>query len=225
MKQTRFLGALVIVFALAASAPVAAQEGGPRLFDFGVKGGLSLPTFFWTGDTGWNDSTMFVLQGEAYAYGVVNLTPSFGIEVDGGYRGKGCSVDASDGYAHWYMDYLELPVWAKWSSGDGQGFSVYGGIGGYAAWFLGGRYDFATGVGGLDGKGKLTSGTADDPKVVRPLDYGVLLVVGGESRRIIVELRFSVSVVPSMEFTPPAEFGGARGSLNSGIDLLLGYHL
>jgi hypothetical protein len=225
MKRRCLSVAIFIAFSLGTSASLAAQAGEPRLLDFSVKGGLSLPTFFWTGDNSWNDVTMFALQGEAYAYGSVNITPGFGVEVDAGYRGKGCSVDASDGYAHWYMDYLELPVWAKWSSRVGQRFSAYAGVGGYLAWCLGGRYDFSTEVSGLDGAGRLTVGTADDVTVVRPMDYGVLFVVGGESRHMLFEVRFSVSVVPSMEFTPPPTFGDARGSLNSGIDLLLGYRI
>ncbi len=137
MKESRFIDSIVIVIvsalALAVSAPLAAQAGEPRLMEFGVKGGLALPSFFWTGDSSWNDSTMFAIQGEVYAYGSVNVTPGFGIEVDGGYRGKGCSVDASDGHVHWYMDYLELPVWAKWSSPISRDFRVYGGVGGYMA--------------------------------------------------------------------------------------------
>lgn len=221
MEKLKFI--IVFALTLAVSTAIAAQVAGPKLFEYGVKGGLALPSFFWTGDAGWNEVTMFAVQGEAYAYGTVNLNQGFGIEVDAGYRGKGCSVDATEEYAHWYMDYLELPVWAKWTSRDGQGFSVYGGVGGYAAWFIGGRYDFSASSAGLNGAGKLTAGTAEDPTVVRPLDYGVLLVAGGESHRIIFEVRFSVSVVPSMEFIPTGL--DARGSLNSGIDLLLGYHL
>ena len=197
-----------------------------RPLDFGVKGGLSLPTFFWTGDNSWNDVTNFAIQGEAYAFACVNVNPRFGVEIEAGYRGKGCSVDASDGYVHWYMDYLEVPVWAKFSAPMGRNLSLYGGIGGYAAWFLGGRYNFSTGVSGLNGSGSLSGGTTDDPTVVRPQDYGVLLVGGVQLGRVLFELRFSVSVVPSLEFTPPPDVGGdARGALNSGIDLLIGYSI
>jgi len=188
-----------------------------------VKGGLALPSFFWTGDSDWNQATMFAIQGEAYVYSCLNLSSTFGVELEAGYRGKGCSVDASDGYAHWYMDYLEVPLWAKWSVREGANLAFYGGLGGYAAWFLGGRYDFSTGVSGLDGSGRLISGTADDPTVVRPFDCGALLVAGGESNKICLEFRFSVSFIPSLEFTPPSTFGGERGALNGGIDLLVGY--
>lgn len=216
------LSLLVLVAGL---APAAALEGAPRLFEYGVKGGISLPSFFWTGDDGWNQVTMFAFQTEAYAYGCLNLSPSFGVVLEAGYRGKGCSVDASDGYLHWYMDYLELPLWAKWSAREGEDFCAYGGLGGYAAWFLGGRYDFSTGVSSLDGSGSLSTGAADDPTVVRPFDCGLLLVAGLEAKRLILELRFSVGVLNSLDFTPPSEFGGSRGALNSGIDLLVGYRL
>jgi hypothetical protein len=225
MKRRRFTVCLFLIASLGASEPLVAQIDAPRFLDFGIKGGLSLPTFFWTGDDSWNQVTYFAVQGEAYAFACANLNPRFGIEIDAGYHGKGCSVDASDGYVHWYMDYFEVPVWAKWSARVGRKLSVYGGIGGYAAWFLGGRYDFSTGVSGLDGSGSLSGGTADDPTVVRPQDYGVLLVGGVQTGGVIFELRFSVSVVPSLEFTPPPDFGDARGSLNSGIDLLIGYSI
>ncbi len=225
MKRPSLPVILLVAAVLSAGAPLVAQGISPRLLDFGVKGGLALPSFFWTGDAGWNQSTVFALQGEAYAYACANLQPDFGIEVEAGYRGKGCSVEASDGHAKWYMDYFEVPLWAKWSARMDENSSFYGGIGGYMAWFLGGRYDFSTGVSGLDGVGKLSKGTAGDVTVVRPLDYGFLLVAGGEAGRMTFEGRFSVSIVKSMEFAPPSEFGGARGALNSGIDLIAGYRL
>jgi hypothetical protein len=216
---------LLLVFALAATTPCAARGETARLFEFGAKGGLAMPSFFWTGDSGWNAATMFAFQAEAYLYVCVNLTPSLGVQIEAGYHGKGCSVDAADGHAHWYMDYVELPVWARWSARETDAFSIYGGIGGYVAWFLGGRYDFSTGASGLDGSGSLARGTENDPTVVRPLDYGILFVAGVEFGAVLFELRFSVGVVPSMDFTPPSQFGGTRGTLNSGLDALVGYRL
>jgi hypothetical protein len=95
----------------------------------------------------------------------------------------------------------------------------------WPAYFLGGRYDFSTGVTGWDGTGSLTSGDSDSPTVVRPLDCGALIVVGMESKNWQGEMRFSIGLLKSMDFTPPADFNstGERGALNSGIDLLVGY--
>ena len=145
MNRRWFSVSLFVIASLAVSMPLSAQLGARRPLDFGVKGGLSLPTFFWTGDNSWNDVTNFAIQGEAYAFACVNVNPRFGVEIEAGYRGKGCSVDASDGYVHWYMDYLEVPVWAKFSAPMGRNLSLYGGIGGYAAWFLGRSIQFLDG--------------------------------------------------------------------------------
>jgi hypothetical protein len=210
---------LIIVWS---TALVAQERQGP--LEFGIKGGIALPSFFWTGDASWNPATMFAFQGEAFAFACLNLNEGFGVQAEFGYHGKGCSVDASDGYAHWYMDYVELPLWAKWRTGDAD-FSVYGGVGGYAAYFLGGRYEISTGDPSFDGSGKLSTGDAEGTNVVRPLDLGLLLAAGVEAGRMIYEFRFSIGVVPSIEFTPPPSFGGSRGSLNSGIDILVGYRL
>lgn len=213
-----------ILLGAAMAFPVAAQAGKPPLLELGAKGGLALASYFWTGDAGWNESTMFVLQGEALIAADLKLSPTFGVTLEAGYHGKGCSVDASDGYAHWYLDYFELPVWAKWSERT-ENSILYGGIGGYAAWFLGGRHVFSTGVPGLDGSGGLSAGVADDPTIVKPFDYGALFLVGGGSRGMRFELRFSVGAIPCIEFTPPASFGSSRACLNSGFDLLVGYSL
>lgn len=214
------IAALILACAL---IPAAAQAGAPGRFEFGVKGGLALPSFFWTGDAGWNQSTMFAFQGAAYGYACANFSGALALQVEAGYAGKGCSVDASDGYARWYMDYVDVPVWVKFSMREGRGNNYYGGLGGYFSYFLGGRYDFSTGEPGLDGKGSLTSGTAESPTVVRPRDFGALLVCGVEGDHLIVEFRMPIAVVNSMEFTPPSVFGDARGSLNSGIAILVGY--
>jgi hypothetical protein len=213
------------VFLIGTLGSAAAQSQAPSRFEFGVKGGLALPSFFWTGDNGWNQVTVFAMQAEAYGFACMNFNGKFGIQAEAGYSGKGCKLSASDGYARWYMDYLEVPVWAKWSSRSGPDLNVYGGLGGYAAWFIGGRYDFSTGEPGLDGKGKLERGTADSPTTVRPTDFGVLLVCGMEGRHMIVEFRMPIGVVKSMQFTPPPVFGGARGSLNSGLGVIVGYRL
>jgi hypothetical protein len=218
------LRSLVLVFLLAAGGAFAQ---GQKFLDLGVKGGLALPSFIWTGDDGWNDITYFAVQGEVYAFACANLSPTFGIELEAGYRGKGCVVSDDYGnYAKWYMDYLEFPVWAKWTAHAPSGFGIYGGLGGYAAIFLGGRYEFSTGEGGVwDSSGSLSSGDSDSPTLVRPLDCGALLVAGMESRHWMGEMRFSFGFLQSMDFTPPPDFGGERGSLNSGIDFLVGYKL
>lgn len=224
MKSIPQAALSVAMFLIIACGSVSAQQVRP--LDFGVKGGLALPSFFWTGDDSWNDMTYFAVQGEAYLFACANLSPSFGIEVEAGYRGKGCVVSDDYGnYAKWYMDYLEMPVWAKWTMRVPSGIGIYGGLGAYAAYFVGGRYDFSTGEEGLDGSGSLTSGDTDSTTVVRPFDLGAILVVGMESRHWMGEMRFSIGFLKSMDFTPPPDFGGERGTLNSGIDFLVGYKL
>jgi len=225
MKKGRLFMAVVVAIILVAE-PLAAQEGSASgqagSLEFGVKGGLSLASFFWTGDLGWNSSTMFAFMPEAFAFARVGLSDGFGIQLDAGYHGNGCSVDASDGYAHWYMHYLELPIWARWNTGDDD-FNLYAGVGAYLAWFLGGSYDIATGYADFDGSGSLTQGTIGQVDVVRAMDYGVLFVLGVETGRTIYELRFPIGIVTAIEFTPPLDFGGTRGVLNSGFDIIVGY--
>jgi hypothetical protein len=49
-------------------------------------------------------------------------------------------------------------------------------------------------------------------------------VAGGERGNVNFEARFSVAVVPSVEFKPSySGYGDQRGALNSSIDLLVGY--
>ena len=120
------------------------------------------------------------------------------------------------------MDYLELPVWAKWSTRFPSATSVYGGLAAYAAYFIGGRYDFKTLTDSdtydLE-SGRLTSGSSNDETVVRPFDYGAILVCGME-KKWSGEIRFSCAFVDSREF---GEGDSAKGSLNSGFDFLVGY--
>jgi hypothetical protein len=223
MKTTHIRVFVVVFFVAALSLPAVSQSDTPKQFEVGVKGGLALPAFFWTGDDYWNPVTMFAFQGAAYGYACLNFSSSFALQVEAGYKGKGCNVDASDGHARWYMDYIEVPLWAKWSMREGANSNFYGGLGAYAAYFLGGRYDFSTGEPGLDGSGTLVRGTEETPTTVRPLDFGIVLICGMEAQRYIFEIRMPIGVVRSMQFTPPPVFGGPRGTLNSGIDLLVGY--
>jgi len=218
-KSYGFLIVSVFIFLLNASlfsesdSPGATARKLP-LFEGGVKGGLSMASFFWTGDHGWNNSTMFAFLPALWGFCDVNLTDTVGIELNAGYAGKGCSVDASDGYLHWYYHYLDFPVFIKWQTQD-PSMRFYASAGGYFSKLLSGSYDFGvSGSSYFDGKGAMTIGTNDSPTFMHPYDYGLLF-----------EFRFTVSLSPAMEFTPPEEYGGSRGALNSGIMLIAGYKL
>ena len=69
-----------------------------------------------------------------------------------GYPGRGASIEATEEYAHWYFNYLEVPLWLKFSERS-EGLDVYYGAGGYIAWMLTGDYDCNASSVGLSGKG------------------------------------------------------------------------
>ncbi len=194
--------------------------------DFGVKGALALPSFFWTGDTGWNPVTETGIWFAGWAYSSIDLVEGVSLQVEAGYAGKGCRLDASDGSMLWLTHYLEVPAWLKFSYSDPD-FSVYAGVGGYYAWFLGGTYDFDVSGSEWIGSGDLTQGSGEGATIVRPYDFGLLFTLGWEIGQTVYEFRLPIALMPSIEFTPldPYSFGDYRGALNSGIYIGVGYRL
>lgn len=202
-----------------------AARRAPVYVDFGVKGALALPSFFWTGDDGWNSVTETGIWAAGWAYSSIGFVEGVSLQVEAGYAGKGSRLDASDGSMIWLTHYLELPAWLKFSY-SGSDFLLNAGVGGYFAWFLGGTYDFKVPASEWLGSGDLTRGSGEGATIVRPYDYGLLFTLGWEIGQTVFEFRLPVALMASIEFTPlDPSFGDFRGALNSGIYMGVGYRL
>ena len=195
------------------------------VFEIGIKGGLSMAGFFWTGDNGWNNSTMFVFMPVIWAVTTWNITESIALQLEGGYCGKGSSIDASDGFAHWYYHYFDFPVFIKFQQIDGD-MRFYAGAGGYFAKTIAGFYDFNVPRDSYFlGKGDMTISESGAQTNLKPYDYGLVFNCGIQNYHWVFEFRFTISLSSVMEFTPPVIYGDTRGALNSGIILTAGYTL
>lgn len=195
----------------------------PVSIDLGVKGALALPSFFWKGDLGWNSVTETGIWVAGWAYSSISLMENISLQIEGGYAGKGCRLDASDGLMIWLTHYLEIPAWLKFSYSEPD-FSVYAGAGGYFAWFLGGTYDFNVPGSEWTGSGALIQGPDEGATFVRPYDYGLIFTLGWETGQTVFEFRLPIAIMASIEITPQdATYGAYRGALNSGMYLGVGY--
>ena len=213
---------LLLITALSLSLPAAAQNE-KSLFEFGVKAGLSLPSFFWLEDAGWNGVTMFAFQGAAWGYSEIKITDTLSIQAELGYNGKGASLDASDGSLKWFFNYIEVPVWFKWIFREPE-TDYWVGAGGYYGYFFGGLYDFDVANSEWIGSGKLTSGDSEIITEIRRHDFGLLFTAGYENGNFVYEFRFPFGLFPVLAFTPQdPSFGGYRKALNSGVMLCIGY--
>jgi hypothetical protein len=209
-----------VLLALLLSALPAGAEG-PALVEVSGKAGLSMASFFWTQNGSWNDMTMFVFHPVAYAVCAVNITPEIAIQAELGYAGRGASIDASREYAHWYFNYVEVPVWIKFSSVEPK-LRVYAGAGGYVAYMFGGDYDFDAPSVSLGGKGSLCLTGTGTRVGVPAVDYGLTGTCGVDIDRLLLELRFALGLSPVLDFTLP---DGRRQSINADIQLLVGWRL
>ena len=216
VRHAIVLAAFCLIALPAVGAPVAVPA-----FEIGVKGGLSCASFFWEENNSWNDLTMFVFHPNLYAQIAWNISPSLALQLECGYAGRGASIDATNEYAHWYFNYIEVPLWLKFQDRS-AGMNAYAGAGGYVAWMLGGDYDFNAPSVLLNGKGPLTfAGPADATHTPR-LDFGISGTVGGEFGQTIAELRFAVGIPSVLDFTL---IDGARKAINADIQLLMGWRL
>ena len=222
---------LIVFFALLSSTQsLFSQNTGnngieePTIFEFGVKGALSLPSFFWLEDNSWNGATMFLLQGAAWAYSTINISEDIGIQLEAGYCGKGASLDASDGSLKWRFHYIEIPLLVKWMFRESH-MNFWVGSGGYYSYFLGGTYNFDVPGSEWTGKGKLTTGNNEIITEIRQHDIGLLFTAGYASGKFIYELRFPIGLTPVLAFTPEDQitYGRYRKALNSGLMFSVGY--
>jgi len=197
-------------------------ERGP-LFNFGVKGGVSLPSFYWLEDMSWNNVTVTGIMPAAWAFAAVAVTDTLAIQIEAGYDGKGCLVDAEDGRLLWKFNYVEIPVMAVTSIVLSSDFTVLFSGGGYFAKFLGGRYNFDVPESEWMGHGELSTGNVEKITEIRPYEYGLLIGVGIRNRHFLYEFRFPFGVTPSLAFTPADSiYGGYRRALNTGFVLAVG---
>ena len=216
------LPALPVILSAQSNTPGNGEE--PAAVEFGVKGTLSLPSFFWLEDLSWNQVTMFALQGGFWGHAAFNITEEFAIQAEIGYCGKGASLDASDGSIKWYFDYLEIPVWLKWSVRTPES-AFWLGAGGYYGYCLGGRYTFNVPGSEWNSAGAMTIGSREIISEIRQHDAGLIFIIGGEENNIEYEIKFPVGLIPAIAFTPEDQisYGGYRKALNSGIMLCIGY--
>ncbi|HAK46649.1 MAG TPA: hypothetical protein DCO79_12120 [Spirochaeta sp.] len=194
------------------------------LLEFEFKAALSLPSYFWLEDNSWNSLTMFTIQGAAWAGAAVNVSEDFAIVFEAGYNGKGASLDASDGSLKWRFHYLEFPVWVKKSFSVGTN-SAWLGAGGYYGYCLGGTYNFNVPGTEWNSRGNMSIGDEELITEMRRHDAGLLFSAGSRQGRLLYEIRFPISVIPALSFTPEDEinYGGYRRALNSGFLIAVGY--
>jgi hypothetical protein len=209
---------VVCVLLLVPASFLAAQVPA---FEAGVKGGVSFASFFWTVNNSWNDLTVFVVHPDVYGQATWNITPGVALQLELGYAGRGASIEASQEDLRWYFNYVEVPLWLKFSERS-EGMDVYAGGGGYVAWMLAGDYDFNASSVSLSGKGPLALTGVGDPTSAPSLDYGLSGTVGAQFGHVIAELRFAVGLPSVLDFTLS---DGQRKAVNADIQLLAGWRL
>jgi hypothetical protein len=175
-----------------------AARAGAQAMIWGIKGGLNATNV--TGGNDLFDSKRGVVAG---GFGVFDFAPEFGVEVDALFSMKGAqtsgrSLDATGNVisiprSFLILDYLEIPVLARYNfhTGDEALTHVY--LGPTLAFKIGARFDYGSSTTDLDAARSLDSGLA----------LGASVDLGAGPRKMVFDARFGFGLTNAFDWSGP----------------------
>lgn len=173
----RAYAALVGVFLLAGVSDAAAQN-----YSGGIKAGINFSNVEFDGDgVDVNFDSRKGLIGGAFV--VLPVSGAFGVQIEGLYSQKGATIEEDGGEGRIELDYIEIPVLARFSSAPGANATSF-------HVFAGPSFGFnirARTEAELDGESE-SQDISDD---VKGFDLGLVVGAGVELGRVVIDGRYT----------------------------------
>jgi hypothetical protein len=193
-SRARLAGAVTLpLVLLLASLPAARARA--QAMTWGLKGGLNVTNV--TGDGEVFDSKRGVVAG---GFGVFDLAPEFGVEVDALFSMKGAqtsghSLDAnghgiSVPHSYLILDYLEIPILARYNFHTGAEAITHVYLGPTLAFKIGARFDYGSSTTDISAARSLDSGLA----------LGASIDLGAGPRKMVFDARYGFGLTSAFDW-------------------------